>query len=63
MLVQRLRRWPTLNQHLVSVPCYCQYARGQLFPDTHGNKAFCVTTQSPHERNGELIPHRFRSSI
>ena len=22
MLDQRLRRWPTLNQHLVSVPCW-----------------------------------------
>ena len=67
MLNQRLRRWPTLNQHLVSVPCWlgkcCQYAGGQLFPEPHGNTAFCVTTQSPHERNGELFPHRFRSSI
>ena len=41
---------------------YCQYAGGQLFPDTHGNIAFCVTTQSPHERNGELFRHRCRSS-
>ena len=60
MLDQRLRRWPTLNQHL-AVGCessYCQYAGGQMFPNPHGNTTFCVTTQSPHERNGEC-----RSSI
>ena len=68
MLDQRLRRWPTLNQHLVSVPCWpgklllsiCQYA---LFPEPHGSTAFCVTTQSPHKRNGELFLNSCRSSI
>ena len=38
-------------------------AGGQLFPDPHGNTTFSVSTQSPHERNGELFPHRCRSSI
>ena len=47
MLDQRLRRWPTLKQHSVSVPCrlgklLLSYAGGQLFPGTHGNIAFCV---------------------
>ena len=41
----------------------CQYAGGQLFPEPHGSTAFCVTTQSPHKRNGELFPHICRSSI
>ena len=68
MLDQRLRRWPTLNQHLVSVPVgwessHCQYAGGELFQESHGSTAFCVTTQSPYKINGELFPHRCRSSI
>ena len=47
MLDQRLRCWPILNQHLVSVPrwlesSHCQYAGGQLFPDPHGNTTVCV---------------------
>ena len=42
---------------------YCQYAGGQLFPDPRGNTTFCVTIQSPLERNGELFLHRCRSSI
>ena len=53
MLNQRLRCWPTLNQHLVS----------QLFPDPHGNTTVCVSKQNPHKRIGELFPHRSRSSI
>ena len=36
---------------------------GQLFLDHHGNTTICVSTQSPHERIGELITHRCRSSI
>ena len=67
MLHQRLRRWPTLNRHLVSVPVcwessHSQYAGGQLFPDPHGNTV-CVSTQSPHKSIGVLFPHRCRSSI
>ena len=70
MLVQQLRRWPTLNQHLVNVPCrvgwessYFQYAGRQLFLDPHGNITVCVSTQSRHKRNRELFTHRCRSSI
>ena len=36
---------------------------GQLFLDPHGNITVCVSTQSPHERIGELVTHRCRSSM
>ena len=68
MLDQRLRRWPTLNQHFMSVSCWLgklslSIYRGQLFSDPRGNTIVCVSTQSPHKRIGELFPHRCRSSI
>ena len=52
MLFQRLRRWPTLTQHLVRVrfgweSSHCQYAVSPLFPDPHGNTTVCVARQSP----------------
>ena len=58
MLDQRLRRWPTLNQHLVECAVLAGKALtvnmleavSSLFPVPHGNTTYCVTTQSPHER-------------
>ena len=35
----------------------------QLFLNSHGNTTLCVSTQSPHERTGELFTHRCRTSI
>ena len=70
MLDQRLRHWPTLNQHLVSVLCWLGLTVNMLEVNcfqtpmvTDRNITFCVTTQSPHKRNGELFAHRCRSSI
>ena len=59
MLGQRLRLWPTFAGKTLTV----NTREGQLFLDPHGNTTICVSTQSPHESNGDLITHRCRSSI
>ena len=66
MLGQRLRRWPTLNQHLVTVLCAgkaltVNMREGLLSLDPHGNTTIYLSTQSPHERIGELFSDRCRS--
>ena len=66
MLVQRLRHWPTFGECAVlagKALAVNMLEVKSLFPDRHGNTTFCVTTQSSHERNGELFPHKCRSSI
>ena len=48
---------PTFGECAVLAGKAVTVNRGQLFPDPHSNTTFCVATQSPFERNGELFPH------
>ena len=68
MLDQRLWRWPTLNQHLVSVPCWLgkltvNMLEVNCFQTPMVSQPF-VSQHKAHMREiGDLFPHRCRSSI
>ena len=68
MLGQRRKRWPNIKPTFGECAVFAGKAptvntpEGQLFLDLHGNTTICVSTQSPHERIGELFTHTGRSS-